>query len=141
MVTSKRDAPRRAFFCPGPEPEGRAYPISFRTILRSGDKSGEGTFGLLTDRKGQPVPGKEGAPRISNANDFSSLLPVGDRLFMVSQFEARPGTMYLTELAQDHANGLLTAIGTRPIDFSSLGGVWNPCAGSVTPWGSHLESE
>jgi secreted PhoX family phosphatase len=87
------------------------------------------------------VPGKGGAPRISNANDFSSLLPVGDRLFMVSHFEDRPGAMYVTELAQDPASGALSAISTRPIDFSSLGGVSNPCAGSVTHWGSHLGSE
>src|SRR5437868_2921131 len=26
-------------------------------------------------------------------------------------------------------------------DRAALGGVWNPCAGSVTPWGTHLGSE
>jgi secreted PhoX family phosphatase len=120
---------------------GQSHPIGFHNILRSGDKSGDGTFGLLTDQAGQPLQGKDGAPRISNANDFSSLLPVGGRLFMVSHFEDRPGAMYLTELRQDRATGRLGAVSTRPIDFSGPGGVWNPCAGSVTPWGSHLGSE
>ncbi len=121
--------------------EGEVYPISFRTILRSGDKAGEGIFGLLTDHRGQPVPWGDGTPRISNANDFSSLLPVGDRLFMISHFEESPGAMYLTELAQDRTSGSLSAMSTKPIDFSGVGGVWSPCAGSVTPWSSHLGSE
>ncbi len=30
---------------------------------------------------------------------------------------------------------------TAPVDFSKLGGLWVPCAGSVTPWGTHLGSE
>ncbi|MBU2359325.1 MAG: PhoX family protein, partial [Alphaproteobacteria bacterium] len=30
---------------------------------------------------------------------------------------------------------------TKPIDFSSVGGLWVPCAGSVTPWNTHLGSE
>jgi len=30
---------------------------------------------------------------------------------------------------------------TRPLDFSAHGGLWVPCAGSVTPWETHLGSE
>jgi hypothetical protein len=30
---------------------------------------------------------------------------------------------------------------TKPVDFSAHGGVWIPCAGSVTPWETHLGSE
>ena len=30
---------------------------------------------------------------------------------------------------------------TKPLDFSASGGVWVPCAGSVTPWQTHLGSE
>ena len=30
---------------------------------------------------------------------------------------------------------------TKPLDFSAHGGVWTPCAGSVTPWETHLGSE
>ena len=32
-------------------------------------------------------------------------------------------------------------VSTKPIDFSAYGGLWVPCAGSVTPWGTHLGSE
>ncbi len=27
------------------------------------------------------------------------------------------------------------------MDWSALGGLWNPCAGSRTPWGSHIGGE
>lgn len=142
IAAPQTDAERRQVIAsPQVTIAGEAHPIAFHGILRSGDQAGGGTFGLLRDHAGAPLAGKDGAPRISNANDFSSLLPVGDRLFMVSHFEERPGAMYLTELNQDRATGLLSPLATRHIDFSGLGGVWNPCAGSVTPWGSHLGSE
>jgi hypothetical protein len=34
-----------------------------------------------------------------------------------------------------------TLLCCRPVDWSEYGGVWIPCAGSVTPWKSHLGSE
>lgn len=121
--------------------DGKTYKIGFNTILRSGDKVGDGTFGLLVDQNGQPVKNKDGSVHISVDNDFSSLLPVGKKLYMVSHFESRPGAMYLTELKQEKQSGKLTAVSTKNIDFSSYGGLWVPCAGSVTPWNSHLGSE
>ncbi|BCO10370.1 alkaline phosphatase [Desulfolithobacter dissulfuricans] len=121
--------------------DGKTYRIGYNTILRSGDQAGEGTFGLLMDQSGNPVLNKDGSRHISVDNDFSSLLPVGNKLFMVSHFESRPGAMYLTELGQDQKTGKLKAIKTENIDFSAVGGLWVPCAGSVTPWGTHLGSE
>ncbi len=121
--------------------DGKTYPIGFQTILRSGETIGNETFGLLVDQNGQPVKSQDGSVHISVDNDFSSLLPVGDKLFMVSHFESRPGAMYVTELNQDKKSGALTAVSTRNIDFSGYGGLWVPCAGSVTPWNSHLGSE
>ena len=79
--------------------------------------------------------------RISNATDFSSLLKgVNNLLYMVSHFEDRPAAMYLTELKQTK-KGELIAQRTRPLDFSHVNGGWVHCAGSVTPWGTHLGSE
>ncbi len=121
--------------------DGRKYEIGYNTILRSGDKIGKGTYGLLLDQNGNPVLNRDGSRHISVDNDFSSLLPVGDKLFMISHFESRPGAMYLTELSQDKTSGTLRAVSTKNIDFSAFGGLWVPCAGSVTPWGTHLGSE
>ena len=120
--------------------DGNKHQIGFNTILRSGDKIGDGVYGQIFDSKGNPILEKDGSPKISNRNDFSSLLPVGDKLFMVSHFESLPAAMYLTELEQT-TNGQLKAISTKNIDMSKVNGLWVPCAGSVTPWNSHLGSE
>ncbi len=120
--------------------DGVKHKIGYNAILRSGDKIGDGVFGQLFDSKGNPIVGKDGSSKISNSNDFSSLLPIGDKLFMVSQFETRPAAMYITELEKTD-NGHLKAISTKNIDMSKINGLWVPCAGSVTPWNSHLSSE
>ena len=120
---------------------GKSYDIGFNTILRSGDKVGNNTFGLLYDETGQPVTNTDGSVHISVDNDFSSLLPVEKKLFMVSHFESRPGAMYVSELEQNKKSGKLKVVSTKNIDFSQYGGLWVPCAGSVTPWNTHLGSE
>ncbi len=124
---------------------GKEYAIGFNTILRSGDKPGDSpfAFGTIVDKNGNPIKEADNSNMLSNDNDFSSLL-IGksdSKLYMVSHFEKSPGAMYITELNQDKATGKLTAVRTRPIDFSSFGGGWVHCAGSVTPWGTHLGSE
>ncbi|WP_116133790.1 PhoX family phosphatase [Tropicimonas sp. IMCC34043] len=113
----------------------------YHILARSGDKIGGNVFAELVDQNGLPVTNADGSVHISVDADFTSLLPVGDKLFSVTHFESRPGAMYLSELSQDADTGMLTPISTRPVDFSEFGGLWVPCAGSVTPWGTHLGSE
>jgi secreted PhoX family phosphatase len=120
---------------------GEIHKIGFHAILRSGDKVGKGILGQLVDFEGNPILSEDGSAKISNNADFSSLLPIGKKLFMVSHFESRPGAMYITELNQDLKTGLLTAVNTKPADFSKVKGGWVHCAGSVTPWNTHLGSE
>jgi secreted PhoX family phosphatase len=119
--------------------DGKDYPVTFKTLFRSGDVKGK-KWGLIVDRDGAPVLNEDGSEFVSSDTDFSSILTVGSKLFGVTHFESRPGGMYLTELAQDAA-GALTPLSTKPIDFAPVGGLWVPCAGSVTPWGTHLGSE
>lgn len=120
--------------------DGRKVNIGFHPILRSGDVKG-GTYGQVFDINGKPLLAADGSPVISNDNDFASLLPGRPgQVFMVSHFESRPAAMYLTELQQKR-NGELVAKRTRPLDFSHVNGGWVHCAGSVSPWGSHLGSE
>jgi len=120
--------------------------IGFHTLLRSGDVlpllHGEGDFayGTIIDRNGDPIR-KRGKEWISNNSDFNSLVVGGDgNLYLISHFEDRPGAIYQTGLDQ-RPDGTLIPVATRPIDFSGLGGGWVHCAGSVTPWGTHLGSE
>lgn len=120
--------------------DGKEYPIGYNVLARTGDKIGDGVFGALVDRDGKVVRSEDGSEHLSVDADFTSLLPVGDKLFSITHFESRPGAMYLTELKQD-ADGKLTAVSTKPVEFKDVGGLWVPCAGSVTPWNTHLGSE
>lgn len=115
--------------------------LDYRTLARSGDQLGNITFGQLVDIDGNPLYGEDGAAKISNSNEFTSLLPVGDRLFSVSQFESRPGAMFLMELKQSKDDGLLSVKDAWQIDQSGVQGGWVHCAASVTPWTTHLASE
>ena len=120
---------------------GKEDAIGFHTLIRSGDKLGSGTFGLIMDAKGDPIVGEDGAPMISNSADFSSILENDGQLYVVSHFETRPAAIYVTKVDQNATTGELTATDTFPVDFSADGGLWVPCAGSITPWGTHLGSE
>ena len=120
--------------------DGKSFPIAYHVLARSGDKIGNGTFAALVDKDGNVVKSPDGSEHISVDADFTSLLKVGEKLFSVTHFESRPGAMYLSELAQD-GEGNLKPVSTKPIDFSAFGGLWVPCAGSVTPWNTHLGSE
>jgi hypothetical protein len=121
--------------------DGKAAKIGFTALVRSGDKIGDGTFGLVLDQSGKPIIGADGAPMISNSTDFSSILQKNGKLYIVSHFETRPAMAYVTEVSKDGDSGELKAVKTSPVNFSEFGGLWVPCAGSLTPWGTHLGSE
>ena len=125
--------------------DGETRETGYVTILRSGEQRGDSAelnvFGQILDKHMAPILAEDGSRTIADSNDFSSILKVGSKLYSVSQFESQPGGMYLTELAQDTATGRLSAVKTTAIDLSGINGIWNPCAGSVTPWNTHLGSE
>jgi len=123
------------------EVDGVKTQTRFRTIVKSGDRFGDNIFGLIYDKNGKAIVAKDGSVKISHSNDFSSLLPVGNKLFMVSHFETAPAAMYVSELNQNKKTGELKVKSTKNIDFSKFNGLWVPCAGSVTPWNTHLGSE
>jgi uncharacterized protein len=116
--------------------DGAKVPLAYHVLARSGDVIGGVAFAQLTDEAGKPLA--DGS--VSSNADFTSILPVGQKLFSITHFEDNPAAMYLSELMQD-ADGNLTPVSTKPIDFATVGGLWNPCAGSVTPWNTHLGSE
>lgn len=116
--------------------DGEEFEIGYTTVLRSGDSpDGDGTFGRIYDEDGKSTGST------ANSVDFASLLVVGDNLFSVTHLESAPGALYLTELHQDRETGELSAVSTENIDLSAWGGIWKPCAGVVTPWGTHLGNE
>ena len=124
--------------------DGQTESIKYNVLLRSGDKpwGSWAPFGQIFDSQGLPVQLEDGSTMLSNDNDFSSILR-GKRggLYMVSHFESRPAAMYLTKLRQNRRTGELQAVRTRPLDFSHVNGGWVHCAGSVSPWNTHIGSE
>ncbi|WP_102226755.1 PhoX family protein [Acidimangrovimonas sediminis] len=138
---ARTDAEKRAVTASASaEIDGKKVDLGYHILARSGDKLGDHVFGALVDRQGKVVKSDDGADQISVDADFTSLLRVDGKLYSVTHFESRPGAMYLTQVEQA-GDGTLKAVSTRPIDFSGLGGLWVPCAGSVTPWETHLGSE
>lgn len=136
------------------------FPLSYNTLFRNTDKVGAHEAGRLFDVEGKPLNDPNGDPVIAETPDANSLLKIGNKLFLVTHWEydwllgngedlekakgwhARmPMSMTLTEVTQDKATGALKAVGQRPIDFSSVQGLWIPCFGSQTPWNTHLGSE
>ena len=115
--------------------------VRYHTLARSGEQFGDIKFGQLVNSAGQPLFGADGSQNISDYNEFTSILPVGNRLFSLSQIESRPGAMFLMELNQDTDTGLLTVKQMWQVDQSGIDGGWVHCAGSVSPWGTHLSSE
>lgn len=120
---------------------GQIYGGEYNTLARSGDDIGGVQFGQLVDESGTVLQEEDLSVRISDSNEFTSLLPIGEKLFSVSQFEDRPGAMFLMELDQNAETGALSVSSLSQIDQSGIHGGWVHCAGSVTPWTTHLGSE
>ena len=121
--------------------DGQRLALGFRPLLATGRTYGAGTFGQIVDVARKPIREADGTPLVSHYADFSSLIAVRDQIFAVTHFESLPSALYLTRLARDRASGSLSAVETRPLSLAFIGGIYNPCAGVVTPWGTHLGGE
>lgn len=124
---------------------GQGVSLDYHTWARTGNyystfDGGTVQFGRLIDVDGNAILGADGNPAVSDNPDFSSLMEVNNRIFTITQVEARPGAFFLSELDQDDS-GMLSVKSMEQLDQSGIRGGWNHCAGSVTPWNTHLASE
>jgi uncharacterized protein len=117
------------------------HTLGYQVLIHSGERRDNQIFGQLYDRQGRPLHRPGGGTAVSQKNDYSSLLRVDGSLYMLTQFEEIPGALYLSEVTQDPASGRLAVKRTRPLDLTPIQGGWNFCAGSTTPWQSHLGTE
>ncbi len=141
--------------------EYKEYPLSYNILFGVKDKVGTNKYsaGQLYNYKMEPLHDPLGNPVIAETPDSNSLLNIDGKLYLVSHLEydwilsdgsvsekyARwysrmPMSMILTSITQD-SSGKLKAVEQKPIDFSSVDGIWIPCFGSQTPWNTHLGSE
>jgi uncharacterized protein len=133
--------------------DGNEVAIGYHAILRSGqdpaknDKSCDlvaspsTCAGAQLDKNGVIMKDDGGQPMVTNQNDFSSLLEVGGNKFLVHSFEANPSPIFVTKLSQAADTGMLAATSTKSADLSSIDGLYRSCAGSITPWGTHISAE
>ena len=108
---------------------------------------------------------RRGTPQRSETPDANSLMdipgaksddPKKRRLFLVThheydwldtqdppvdQYGKQPMTMNLATIDQDKKSGEMTTVSVENIDMSAINGLWIPCAGSLSPWNTHLGSE
>ncbi|WNB92152.1 alkaline phosphatase PhoX [Bacillus sp. NEB1478] len=137
-------------------------PLNYNQLFLSKDK--------IVDNKGEKIPAGtpidvNGDPIVDNsvpdkpsyylsdAPDSNSLIKMGDELYMISHYEydsknnageevkGLPASMTLTKLDRDEKTGKLTVNNSKKIDFANVNGLWTPCNGSTTDWGTHLGSE
>jgi len=136
--------------------------LSYETLFGVKDKVGtnKNPAGQLYSVSMKPLMDPFGKPLIAETPDSNSLLNVNGSLYLVTHYEydwilsdgssaektdtwyeRAPMSMTLTSIKQDTKNGKLKAVDQYPIDFSKVGGIWIPCAGSQTPWNTHLGGE
>ncbi len=93
-----------------------------------------------------------GAQAYSDCVDGSSLFSVpgapANTVHAVVQFEyqsaaygAYPAPIAVLTLDQNPSDGTLTLKSYHNVDTSGIHGLWIPCGGSLSPWGTHLSSE
>lgn len=98
------------------------------------------------------VPDKP-SPYVSDAPDSNSFITINGKSYIISHYEYEsvnnagkeisglPASMTLTQVDRDDKTGKLTVNHAKKIDFSNVNGLWTPCNGSTTDWGTHLGSE
>jgi secreted PhoX family phosphatase len=145
----------------------KTYPLNYTTLFHTTDTINGVIPGGVVDYKGSPimdtsVPGTTNQ-LVSDAPDANSLLKVdgatatglgGNPLYLVTHYEyltadnsgtdrygKLPMHMSLATLDQNKSNGTLQVAKMKKIDFSAVGGLWIPCAGTLSPWNTHLGSE
>ncbi len=146
------------------EMDGTAYTIGHKVIARTNEvmpllrninavkerAEGEDTvkFGAWLNNKGEAFTSADGSEMVctnGSGPDFTSLLSYQENgttsLFAATNMECSVGGVWITKLEQNPGTGELTAVATRPADFSGEFGTYVNCAGQVTPWGTHLGSE
>ena len=96
-------------------------------------RSGEGGAGVIRNA--------DGSSQTSNKPDANMLLPLGSgQATLYTNWESQPGGVSRLNLVRVGDTWQVSG-GPSMVDFSAVGGTWNNCNGSVSPWNTALTSE
>ena len=133
------------------------FPLSYVNLFNNTDtnKTADGSAAAsIRDKSGNILKDSKGKPYVPQTPDANSLMDIGGTPYLVTHFEYEnldsagnnmygklPMTMTVAKLSQSATDGKFTVASIKPVDFSSVNGLWIPCAGSRSPWNTHLGSE
>lgn len=148
----------------------KTYDLKYHRLMATGDEINGKLVGGLYNDSDAPILDTVGAQVNSDAPDSNSLIDVpglkpanrksSRPLALVTHYEYRgvtgnlppldpdqdywsrlPATMSLAMIDQNKKSGALAVTDYDNISFADDYGLWIPCAGSLTPWNTHLGSE
>ena len=135
----------------------RTYPLSYVNLFNNidTDKTADGSAAAtIRDKNGVILKDVNNKPYVPQTPDANSLMEIGGTPYLVTHFEYEnndsagnnfygklPMTMTVSRLTQNSKDGRLTVDKIKQVDFSGVNGLWIPCAGSRSPWNTHLGSE
>jgi secreted PhoX family phosphatase len=145
----------------------QTFPLHYHILYNSGEQVGLWRAGTIVDKTGAALSrllddkGKllSKGPFYAHSPDANSLIAHGTALNLITHFEydteapsaqdpkrmidlydQLPMVMNRAVLKQQ-CNGLLKAIALHNVNMDAVAGIWNPCAGELTPWNTHLGGE
>ncbi len=135
----------------------KEFPLSYVNLFNNTDtnKTADGSAAAsIRDKSGNILKDVNGKPYVPQTPDANSLMNIGGTPYLVTHFEYEnndsagnnwygklPMTMTVAKLSQGATDGRFTVASIKPVDFSAVNGLWIPCAGSRSPWNTHLGSE
>lgn len=133
------------------------YPLSFVNLFNNTDtnKTADGTAAAAVRNKvGTILNEVNGSPYIPQTPDANTLMDINGTPYLVTHFEymnndsaginwygKQPMLMTVAKLNQSSTDGKFSVASVKQVDFSGVNGLWIPCAGSRSPWNTHLGSE
>ncbi len=111
----------------------------YQVLMRGGERDGTGRpaegLGRVLDTSGLPLT----PPDRPDFNAFVTLDAAYTQGLLFTAWETRPGAM--SRLSIRRGDGQWQVDAAMNLDFDVVQGIWGPCFGSLSPWGTPLASE
>lgn len=113
--------------------KGKEVPLVWTPLVHDGQAVGDQIYGSRRDLSGKTLDP-------CNGEDFNSLSVVDGQITLATHIECGVAAVWVSKLDQD-PQGKLSLREAAPVDMTPVRGTHNLCAGSLSPWGTHLFSE